>query len=194
MNIELEQIVDEVARHRRTVYLHAERVKDAYIFSRGVTQLGSIESTAHGAELGLPAWLATISAKVSRNRQIIETREIGDHPGLMAALLEANYTASQEVLKLSLDRAPHDGGGREPVLLKFSGPSFLTLLGESLFTDRNYSKLSRALGDSAVIEKVEENRSGQERTLRLLEKTSDETVTVWIAAEKMLEHKCLMPR
>jgi len=112
----------------------------------------------------------------------------------MAALLEANYTASQEVLKLSLDRAPHDGGGREPVLLKFSGPSFLTLLGESLFTDRNYSKLSRALGDSAVIEKVEENRSGQERTLRLLEKTSDETVTVWIAAEKMLEHKCLMPR
>src|SRR5215207_683905 len=194
MNTELGQIVDEVARHRRTVYLHAERVKDAYMFSRGVTQVGSIESTQHGAELGLPAWLATISAKVSRNRQIIETREIGDHPGLMAALLEANYTASQEVLKLSLDRAPHDGGGREPVLLKFSGPSFLTLLGESLFTDRNYSKLSRALGDSAVVEKVEENRSGQERTLRLLEKTSDETVTVWIAAEKMLEHKCLMPR
>jgi len=51
MNTELGQIVDEVARHRRTVYLHAERVKDAYMFSRGVTQVGSIESTQHGAEL-----------------------------------------------------------------------------------------------------------------------------------------------
>jgi len=168
------EVYAEIGRHRRTIYINTDRVKDAYIALGGVTEFTANRGQTIEGQVGAPNWIASLTGKIGGTSGRTELIRISEYPEPMALILEDEYAKFGELLELSLENPTPVEECRKATLLTYLGPSRMTWPGQEL--DPKIYDLP-----SDLVQVVESERVRQQSVLRAVRRDQEETVMVWTA-------------
>ena len=168
------EVYAEIGRHRRTLYLNTERVKDAYIGLGGVTELSTNRGRTIEGQVGAPNWIASLSGKIGGTSGRTELIRISEYPEPMALILEDEYAKFGELVDLSLKDPTPVEECRKATLLRYQGHGRMTWPAQ---------ELNPATSDvpSDLVQVIESERVRQQNVLRAVRRDQNETVMVWTA-------------